>query len=153
MLPFAHSVIRQSETVLKIKNDRTIVEEQRYAVTILDPMGKRESRLSIYENEFQKIRQLKGKVFDAGGTLLRESQKSDVKSFSASDVAEYSDGHWEILEMDHHSYPYTVEFTSELSTMIFSGATLTSCKNWVNLLKKRAFNLLRLSVFNSNGKR
>ncbi|MCC7246828.1 MAG: DUF3857 domain-containing protein [Saprospiraceae bacterium] len=114
LLPFAHSVIRQSETVLKIKNDRTIVEEQRYAVTILDPMGKRESRLSIYENEFQKIRQLKGKVFDAGGTLLRESQKSDVKSFSASDVAEYSDGHWEILEMDHHSYPYTVEFTSRV---------------------------------------
>ncbi len=110
----AHSVVRISETVYTIENDQEATEERTYVVTILSPEGKFERRAEEYENEFQEVKYMRGRLFDAGGNLIRESNKNDVRDFSASDQQGFNDLRVKVLEMDYNVFPFTIEYKTKL---------------------------------------
>lgn len=114
LLNNANAVVRLSETTFSIENDREATETRTFAITILNAQGKFENRAEEYENQFQEVRLMKGRLFDAAGRLVRESDKNDVRTFSASDQLGYNDALLKVLEMDYNALPYTVEFKTKI---------------------------------------
>ena len=110
-LPNAHSVIRFSETVFRVVNTSEAEVEETRVVTILDDKGEGANIIVEGESAFQKVKTLKARLFDTNGKLVSESSKKDIVE-TTSDWKGYDGDRLKWLQMTHHQYPYTVEFTS-----------------------------------------
>ena len=84
--------------------------EEWVVVTLLNKEAESEAIWTELENEFQKVKSLKGSLYDANGNLVRESKKQDVLDVSASSENEFSNSRVKALQLEYGQYPYTVEF-------------------------------------------
>lgn len=110
-LSHANSVIRQHETILRINQPGEAELEEWVVVTILNKAGVSQASWSEYEDEFVKIKSLKGNLYDAEGHLIRESDKKDVRDYGSFSDYEYLGGtSAKVLEMESAQFPFTVEF-------------------------------------------
>ncbi|GAB1857684.1 hypothetical protein MHTCC0001_25210 [Flavobacteriaceae bacterium MHTCC 0001] len=113
----ANAVVRYGETSVEIEAiDKMIVSEKRI-VTVYNSHGKRAVGARVYYNNDIKVKQIQVLVFDSYGKQINKFKKSDFKDVSAvAGGTLYSDSRILYLDYTPISYPYTVEFTSQIST-------------------------------------
>lgn len=92
------------------------VERLHYAVTIFKLSGRKRGQFVISYDGMRKIKKLSGRIRDAGGRVVRELKKNDIRDHSAiSDFSLYEDSRVRVAELYHDAFPYTVEYEVELT--------------------------------------
>ncbi|MGE5401124.1 MAG: DUF3857 domain-containing protein [Ignavibacteriales bacterium] len=112
----ADAVIRNKTVTFEVKNERRAVQKVRQAVTIFNKNGQHYGELVLWYDKFIEIEDLEGKLFDANGKEIRElgsSELQDVSAFSENTL--YGDTRVKVAELYFDKYPYTVEYTYEIS--------------------------------------
>ncbi len=113
----ANAVVRLNETNVLIKSIDEMIETEKRIVTVLNSHGNKAVGAQVYYDDDVKVKHVQALVFDAFGKQIEKFRKSDFKDVSAVDGGTlYSDSRILYLDYTPISYPYTVEFTSEVST-------------------------------------
>ncbi|MCU7496875.1 MAG: DUF3857 domain-containing protein, partial [Ignavibacteria bacterium] len=113
----AGAVIREYLLRFEVKNEKRAVLKVKRAVTIFNKEEQQEyGRLVLEYDKFSEVESLEGRILESNGQEVRELEDSDVKDVSAfSDYSLYEDNRVKIAELYYNRFPYTVEFTYEIS--------------------------------------
>ncbi len=115
LLKNADAVIRKQRVEFNVKSPGEAVMTETRAVTVLNDKSSYDV-LVLHYNSFNKIKKVRGRVFDAAGNLIREVDKKEIKDVSAiSDFSIYEDSRVRYVDIDYSEYPYTVEFEYEMN--------------------------------------
>lgn len=106
----AHTVIRSRELTFTVTQPDEAETEERIVMTILNKEGASSASWYEYESEFEKVKSLKGAVYDGEGNLVKESRKQDIQEQESFTDYEFSSSRNKFLKMEYGQYPYTVEF-------------------------------------------
>ncbi|MBS1774391.1 MAG: DUF3857 domain-containing protein [Bacteroidetes bacterium] len=113
LLEKANLVIRNSEYKINIKSNTDIVVVAKYAITILNDEGNKESHLSEYYSSLFKITDISGRLYDKDGNIVKKMKKRDVND-AAMDTHNMADDFRKMYyDFNYADYPYTVEFEIE----------------------------------------
>lgn len=113
----AYSVVRRHETVFTVKNPGEATERVRFVVTVLDPKGEDEAKAEVAYDKLRRVNELDGTLYDAVGKEIRKLRKSDVEDRSAVSAGSLmEDTRYRVADFHHTDFPYTVEFTYQLTT-------------------------------------
>ncbi|MBL7807202.1 MAG: DUF3857 domain-containing protein [Saprospiraceae bacterium] len=110
LLKNANVVVRKDEMVFRILPDGDAVLETIYVATIMNEEGKDAAIMVEYEDKFNKLKMLKGKVFDAAGELIRSTKDEDIQVYGGNAEYEFTDNQSKYLKLEYPKFPYTVEF-------------------------------------------
>ncbi|HLP92397.1 MAG TPA: DUF3857 domain-containing protein [Saprospiraceae bacterium] len=126
LLKHANVVVRNHETVFRLEADGGATMEETYVATILNEEGKSASVMAESEDPFQKVKMLKGRVFDVMGQLVRSSKDEDVQVFGGAAEYEFSDNRTKYLQLEYPQFPYTVEFRKKvvMKSFLFAPASI-----------------------------
>ncbi len=112
----AGAVVRLYERTFTVKNESRAVETCRYAVTIYRKEDRDNGRLTIPYDQFVKVSDLDATLYDAQGGKIRSLEKSDIKDYPQfGEYSLFQDDRTREASLYYDQYPYTVEFTYELS--------------------------------------
>lgn len=115
LLKNASAVVRLDETVMDIKSLTKATMTRRYAVTFFKKPSESDLHLVVSEREGEtKIKSIKGKIYDAAGTLVRESEKSEVENYGDSRAYQFTNARHRVLKMDYTELPFTLEFSYKM---------------------------------------
>ncbi|WP_308990707.1 DUF3857 domain-containing transglutaminase family protein [Mariniflexile litorale] len=113
----ANAVIRSNQIDITINsvNDMTVYEKR--IITVLNKEGNSNIDAFVHYDNNVKIKTLEVLVFNQFGAVIKKVKKNDFKDVSAVDGGTlYSDSRVKYLEYTPISYPYTIEFVSEINT-------------------------------------
>lgn len=106
----AHSVIRNSETVVEIKSPSETNLLVKKATTIFDKENKDAGDLVLYYSSLAEIEYMKANIINSQGKVVRSFTEKDAQDYSAYDgFSFFSDNRVKVLNLDYNSFPYTVE--------------------------------------------
>ena len=106
----ANDVVRMDYSKLTVDSKKEATLEIKYVVTILNNKSSKNEKYIFY-NKNLKINNLSAKIYDSFGNLVESYNKNDFNDRSAIDRSTmYSDNRIKYIELNHNSYPYTVEF-------------------------------------------
>ncbi len=112
----AGAVIRNYTLRFEIKNERRAWKKVKQVVTIFEKDQRHYGELMLRYDKFKKIDGLKGTMYNASGKQIRDLRKKDIKDYSTfSDRSLHEDSRVRVSSLYHDRYPYTVEFTYEIS--------------------------------------
>jgi transglutaminase-like putative cysteine protease len=113
----ANAVIRLSHIDIELKSSDDMLVTEKRIITVLNKEGDRNIDAYIGYDNSTKIRDLEVLVFDDFGKEIKKVKKNDFKDVSAvSGGTLYDDSRVKYLEYTPISYPYTIEYTSVVST-------------------------------------
>ncbi|MGB0838949.1 MAG: DUF3857 domain-containing protein [Chitinophagales bacterium] len=114
----ANAVVRYSNEVFKLENKGKAVHTKHYVITILNGNAKRLGQCVVNYDKLNKFGYLKGTLYDASGKKIKTLKSKDISDFSANDgVSLHNDSRLKVADLKHSSYPYTVEFEYETTTI------------------------------------
>ncbi|MGE5354309.1 MAG: DUF3857 domain-containing protein [Acidobacteriota bacterium] len=112
----ADAVIREDYVRFEVKNEKRAVQKVKRAVTIFSKDKQDYGQLVLWYDKFVQIESLEGRILDANGEEVRELEKGDMHDVSAfSSYSLYEDNRVKTAELYYDRFPYTVEFTYEIS--------------------------------------
>jgi transglutaminase-like putative cysteine protease len=112
----AGAVVRLMQKTFTVKNERRAVETFKYVVTVFRKEDRDNGVLQIPYDKFTEVEALEGAIYGADGMKIRELEKSDTKDFPAFVAYSlFDDVRVREANLYYDQYPYTVEFTYELS--------------------------------------
>lgn len=95
-------------------------------VSILNNNGLVNSYFVEFYDKFQKIKQIKGTVYDENGKKVKSLSGSDILDYSAiNGFSLYEDNRVKFINPEYSKFPFTIEYTYEIS---FEG--LLNYPNW-----------------------
>jgi hypothetical protein len=111
----ANATVRYDHTQLEIQDfDRILVKTHRI-VSIYNEYGERHHNAVEFYDDKTKIKELEARIYDASGNQIKRIKERDFADESAVDGGTlYSDNRVKYLNYTTPSYPYTVEFKSEI---------------------------------------
>ena len=113
----ANAVVRLDETKIEISNVKSLKENYRRIVTVLNKSGNKHVGAYVGYDSSIAIKKLGAIIYDAFGNEIEKVKKSDFMDESAvSNFSLYEDNRVKYLEYTPASYPYTVEFFYETNT-------------------------------------
>lgn len=116
LLPYAASVVRNSETIVEIKDKDDVAYHYKIAITVINRNGAEEARLVIPHNKSMKIRSIKGAIYDEFGKQISKIAERDFIDQSYSDgVSLFEDMRYKYFNPPVSTYPYTVEYEYDLN--------------------------------------
>ncbi|MDX1430077.1 MAG: DUF3857 domain-containing protein, partial [Rhodothermales bacterium] len=84
-------------------------------VIVLGPEGREHGELTIYHDQYRRIKKLDGRVFDESGKTVRKLKKEHIEDVSAvTGESLYEEGRIRTARLYHTVYPYRVEYSYEL---------------------------------------
>lgn len=111
----ANAVIRESNLTITISAYNKMHVKNSRVVTVLNRKGERYIDAFEYYDLTTKIKKIEAIVYDKLGNQIKRIKKGDFKDKSAiSGGTMYSDNRVKYLEYTAMSYPYTIEFNSEV---------------------------------------
>lgn len=111
----AGAVIRETVTRFEVKNEKRAVEKVKRVVTIFNKDKQDYGRIVLWYDKFREIESLEGRILDANGEEIRELEDSDIRDVSAFSENLHDESRIRAAELFYDRFPYTVEFTYELS--------------------------------------
>lgn len=123
----ASSVIRHQEVLFKVKS---ISEGTYYVKRIITILNKNSSanRLHISYDKDSRVTDIKASLYNNFGQKVRKIKASEIKDYSSvSDFSIYEDDRFKYLEVNHSSYPYTLEYEYEMN---LKGMQFASFRDW-----------------------
>ena len=110
-----HAVLRLDERSLTIHNAEKATLVVTRVVTVLDRQGDTYSQLVVpFDDEFQKVAQISGALYDAAGNRLEKLKSGDVLDRGTGSLS-VEDTRYKYAHLRHRQYPYTVMYTYEVS--------------------------------------
>ncbi len=114
LLTDAKAVIRNSEIVFEITDINKAVMKVKYAITILNENGIRNSVLTEFYDKFLTIRKIESDLFDRNGVAIKNGANVEVLDYSANaGYSLYEDNRVKFLDPKYRTTPFTVEYTYE----------------------------------------
>ncbi|MDB5203714.1 MAG: hypothetical protein JWQ27_3123 [Ferruginibacter sp.] len=116
LLKNANAVVRLEETYFEILNTKETVTKHRYVISILNENGDRWADMQEYYDKHHSTDAIEGILYDASGRQIKKIKKKDTEDYSGVSGGTLIDDN----RIRHHNfyyraYPYTVEYTIELS--------------------------------------
>jgi hypothetical protein len=122
LLKDAKAVVRNEEIVVEIKSNGKLAKTVKYAVTILNKNGKSESYFMQPYDKTMKVSSIKAHMYDENGNEIKEKGGFEILDYAMiSEGTTYADSRIKAINPEHLVYPYTVEYTYEVT---FSGVLL-----------------------------
>ncbi len=113
----ANAVIRSNDININLKSSNEMLVVQKRIITVLNKNGNDAVDAYVYYDDAIKIKALEALVYNASGSQIKKIKKNDFKDVSAVNGGTlYSDSRVKYLEYTPIAYPYTIEFTCEVST-------------------------------------
>lgn len=111
----ANAVIRESDVTITISAYNDMYVKKKRIVTIFNAKGERYIDAYEHYDLTTKIKKIEARIYDKLGNQIKRIKKGDFRDVSAvSGGTMYSDNRVKYLDYTAVSYPYTVEFTSEV---------------------------------------
>lgn len=116
LLKDADAIVRKEIIQFTVKNEYRAVEKVTKAFTILNSKNRDLSVLLLYYNKNREIEDIEGAIYDTNGIMVKELEKKDIKDYSAVESSSlHDDSRAKVIELYYERFPYTVEFTYEIS--------------------------------------
>ncbi len=161
ILTRAGAIIRNSETVIEVKDLNEVYYRQKYAITILNSSALDEANLFLYYDKNNSIKSVRGFIYNELGMPTFKISEKDFQDRSAvSNYTLYQDDRVKYYIPSKITYPFTIEYEYEMKrrqslyfpTWIPGGSTGVAIENSaLSFICPESFNL-RHKEFNYNGK-
>lgn len=146
----ARDIVRFEEESFTVHNAKNATYRIRRVVTILDQKS-RARQLNIHYDPSRKVGKIKATIYDALGQKVKEFGKKDIKDYSSvQSFSIYEDDRIKQLEFFHNSYPYTVEYSYEIShdgTMFYPSWQI---QTYYSAVEKASFEMTLPAAFDIN---
>lgn len=112
----ADALIRNKTIRFEVKGESSAIKKVKFAVTVFNRDGKHYGELLLFYDKFSEIEDIEGKIYNAEGKEVRELDDDEIKDYSAfSGYSLYEDNRVKVTELYYDVFPYTVEYTYEVS--------------------------------------
>ncbi|MET0465167.1 MAG: DUF3857 domain-containing protein [Chitinophagaceae bacterium] len=112
----ANAVIRLEEVTFNVKSLKETIRTNHYVITVLDEKGDRWAEFSEYYDNLRSIESVEGILYDPFGKVVRKVKKKDLKDYKAGSEGTFiDDSRVKVHNFYQRSYPYTIEYTVEIS--------------------------------------
>jgi hypothetical protein len=116
LLKDAKAVVRNEEITVEIKNDSKVVQKVKYAITILNKNGKSDGYFMHMYDKNIKVNNIKAQMFDASGNPIKKKGGFEILDYAMiPDGTTYADYRVKAIDPEHFEYPYTVEYTYDVT--------------------------------------
>ncbi|WP_264531461.1 DUF3857 domain-containing protein [Flavobacterium sp. N502540] len=113
----ANAVVRFDQTDIIIQSQRSMNAKNRRVVTVLNEKGLGAIQAYEYYDKSTSVRSIEAVVYDAFGKEIKKVKRKDFKDQSVVGGSTlFSDNRVVYLDYTPISYPFTVEFNSEVQT-------------------------------------
>lgn len=110
-----YAVIREQEMRVEIQSQRSLTTSFHTVITILNSNAKNYGSLTVGYDKFRVVKNLRGTVYDAMGSVLKKIKQNEIIDQSTYDgFTLFSDNRIKHLDLSQGVYPYTVEFDYEI---------------------------------------
>lgn len=111
----ADAVIRHDEVLFEVEDAAHARKKVIRAVTIFSKEGRPFGKLELEYGQLTRIADLDGRIYNEQGEEVAALEDRDMHDFSAPGSDLYTDERERTAELYYDRYPYTVEYTYELS--------------------------------------
>ncbi len=116
LLKDAKAVVRSEEITVEIKSDEKLVEKVTYAITILNKNGARNANFMQPYARNMKVSGIKAQMYDESGSEIKKKGGFDILDYAMiSQGTTYADNRIKAILPEHLEYPYTIEYTWEIT--------------------------------------
>nr|NQU94323.1 DUF3857 domain-containing protein [Bacteroidota bacterium] len=116
LLENARSVVRHYSTELKIYSRSSAVKSVFLAITVINKNGLDDSELVLFYDKFSRIKKINARIYNADGEKVKSVDQDEIMDFSAAaSYSIYEDTRVRIVDPEYRNYPFTVEYTYEIS--------------------------------------
>ena len=113
----ANAVVRLNEMTVEISSLKEMNIKVKRVVTVLNKLGNRHTNSYVWYSNSIKVKNIQAVIYDALGNELDKIKEKDFHDVSAVDGGTlYSDSRVLYLNYTPIQYPYTMEFTYEITT-------------------------------------
>lgn len=113
----ADAVIRQDEMVVDLLSQKSMVIKRKKVVTVLNESGDKYAVAFVGYDNGRRVKNIEARVYNAAGDQIERIREKNFKDVSAVDGGTlYSDSRVKYYPYTPINYPYTLEFTYEVST-------------------------------------
>ena len=139
----ADAVIRNEVTRFEVKSEKKAVEKVLRAVTIFNKDERDRGELMVGYDKFSKIEEFEGTIYDASGEKVRELEDKDIKDYSAiTGYSLYEESRVKYAELYYDKYPYTIEFSYEISYHGYLGWPGWTSRSSIDPVEHSSFEVL-----------
>jgi transglutaminase-like putative cysteine protease len=116
LLRNSKAVVRTMKVNFKVISARMAEQEVFKAITIINKNAHELSYFTGYYNKFIRISEIKGKVYDKDGELIKKLTTADVDDYSAiQGFSIYEDSRVKFIDPEVRDYPFTIEYSYKIS--------------------------------------
>jgi hypothetical protein len=116
LLKDAKAVVRNEEISVEIKPNNKLVQKVKYAITILNKNGKSNGFFMHMYDKNIKVNNIKAQMYDASGNQIKKKGGFEILDYAMiPDGTTYADYRIKAIDPEHFEYPYTVEYTYEVT--------------------------------------
>ena len=113
----ANAVLRVDDTKIEVVALDKLYQKYKRVVTILNKNVLRHTGAYLYYDAGISVKKLEAKIYDKIGNVIKKVKKSDFNDVSAiNDFSLYEESRVKYLEYTPTDYPFTIEFSYEIST-------------------------------------
>lgn len=125
----ANSVVRKHDKVYQVISLSEARIYERKVITVLNDNHKSKNQLAVFYDGESKITKFNASLYDALGQKMRSAKKSEIEDVSYITGGQfYMDRRVKVIEIEHLTYPYTVEF--EYEKVVKDFAFVLSFPSW-----------------------
>jgi len=107
----ANAIIRYEKKEFVVNSEMNGVYNVRYAITILNQNGDKHANLRVFYDNYSKINNIKGIIYDQTGKIIRKIKPKEIGDQSiTSSGSIYDDVRVKFINVYQNRYPYTVEY-------------------------------------------
>ena len=111
----AHSVVRNSETIVEIKDESVAYLTVKKAITIYEKDNKDIGQIVLGYSPLREIEYINANITDKNGNVVRQYTMDDASDYTAFDgFSFFSDNRVKVLNVMHNSFPYTIQFEYQM---------------------------------------
>lgn len=116
LLKDAKAVVRNEDIQVEVKSDQKLVQKITYAITVLNKNGNANAYLRVPYSKNVRVNGIKTRLYDASGEEFKKKGGFDVLDYALiSNGTLFQDDRIKFVDPEHYVYPYTVEYTYEIS--------------------------------------
>ncbi|WP_316633276.1 DUF3857 domain-containing protein [uncultured Flavobacterium sp.] len=113
----ANAVVRLNQVDITIASQRSMIIKTQRVVTVFNEKGFDATDAYEFYDKSTAVKNIEAIVYDAFGKEIKRVKRKDFRDQSVADGATlFSDNRYVFLDYTPISYPFTIEFNSELQT-------------------------------------
>jgi transglutaminase-like putative cysteine protease len=116
LLKDAKAVVRNEEIVVEVRSDDKLVQKIKYAITILNKNGKSGANLIVQYDKTMKVSNIKSVLYNESGVEYKKKGGFETLDFAMiSNFSLYEDSRVKAIYPEQYEYPFTIEYTYEIT--------------------------------------